>query len=528
MMETVYEWLRCRSKKALQEDHIMGCPIDDKYLIDALCELTKEIREQKDMLPESIRAVSFQHPLDEEVIGKDGLLEKLLANHGSISYAEAEDLDGLWKKLLEKSIVCLRFFDKREPFMNKQDPKIVAYGLDQLADYHHRYTDFESLMYGASSRYRDHVFHVVRVWLLGVFCLLKPLPRSEDENATPFICRISLDGGAEMIGEFNFFEKISMWTIIALCHDLGYPLERAEQILSKTKDMMRAFVPNANIWNDFNYSGVQDNINDYILKFISTKMVRHPNRENVYVGRIQPKYFLKYAKSLEQCQHGIISTVIIFKLLIYFMESDFNLNDDYTFGGEDGRQFYIRREILRSIAAHTCPDAYNINVTTFSSFLFLIDELQEWGRKSWIEMYTGSNKPSAELDLKWFTPEGISYTETFDLGKYENSDRNSDVIERIIRVFTKQYTRYKSTFRDGQGLQEKKFDLHKEMFYQLPVRPGGRKRSVQVQLALLAEGESRFEIGLTNLPRDDQEEFRKAIQARTKGLLYSDDISIRP
>lgn len=506
----------------------MGCPIDDKYLIEALCDFAKKISEKKEKLPAELQNVPFQHPLDEEVIGKDQLLQKLLADHDSISYAEAEDLDELWKKLLEKAIVCLRFFDNREPFMKKQDPKIVAYGLDQLADYHHRYTEFESLMYGASSRYRDHVFHVVRVWLLGVFCLLKPLPKDEEDDEIPFIDEISLDGGAEPIGELNFFEKISMWTIIALCHDLGYPLERAEQILSRTKDMMRSFVPNANIWNDFGYSGVQDNINEYILKFISTKMVAHPERENVYVGRIQPKYFLKYAKSLEQCQHGIISTVIIFKLLVFFMESDFNLNDDYTFCEEDGRQFYIRREILRSIAAHTCPDAYNINVTTFSSFLFLIDELQEWGRKSWIEMYTGSSKPSAELELKWFTPEGVSYEETFDLGKYENSDRNSDVIDRIVNVFIKQYTKYKSTFRDGQGLLEKKFDLLKEMFYQLPVRRGGSRRSVRVRFELLAEGKSSFEIDLTNLPKDDRDEFRKAIQDRTNKLLYKDDILIKP
>lgn len=95
--------------------------------------------------------------------------------------------------------------------------------------------------------------------------------------------------------------------------------------------------------------------------------------KNEFWGRIQPKYYLKYAKSLEGFQHGIISTIIIYKMLLYFLESDFNLNDDYIYKNEDARQFYIRREILRAIAAHTCPDAYNIHITTFPSLLFLCD-----------------------------------------------------------------------------------------------------------------------------------------------------------
>ena len=81
---------------------------------------------------------------------------------------------------------------------------------------------------------RDHVFHAIRVWLLGVFCLLKKI-NAEDA----FITKLGLDGGANPPSKIDFFEYISMWTITALCHDLGYPLEKAEQILDKTRKMMR-------------------------------------------------------------------------------------------------------------------------------------------------------------------------------------------------------------------------------------------------------------------------------------------------
>lgn len=62
-----------------------------------------------------------------------------------------------------------------------------------------------------------------------------------------------------------------MWTFIALCHDLGYPLEKSQQILDKTQKMMKEFIPNPNIWNNFGFNGIQDNINEYIIKFMSTK-----------------------------------------------------------------------------------------------------------------------------------------------------------------------------------------------------------------------------------------------------------------
>ena len=35
---------------------------------------------------------------------------------------------------------------------------------------------------------------------------------------------------------------------------------------------MREFVPSPNIWSNFGYNGTQDSINEYVLKFISTKM----------------------------------------------------------------------------------------------------------------------------------------------------------------------------------------------------------------------------------------------------------------
>ena len=207
----------------------------------------------------------LEHPLDKEIIEQ---LKNLVGQNEEIPYSKVKELDKLWCDLLRKSINCLRYFDTREPFMVDYSKKAVAYGIDQLEEYHNKYTQFESLLYGASEYYRDHIFHSIRTWLIGIFCLLH-------NKTEAFIDKIQIDGITEnetFASKINFFEKLSIWTISALCHDLGYPLEKSQQILEKTKNMMTEFVPNPTVFSNFSFSGTQDSINEYIVKFMSTKM----------------------------------------------------------------------------------------------------------------------------------------------------------------------------------------------------------------------------------------------------------------
>lgn len=421
----------------------------------------------------------------------------------------------------------LAFFDKREPFFDCEDEtKIpVAYGIENLKEYHKRYSDFESLLYGASSYYRDHVFHSIRTWMLGVFCLLKKM------NGAPtlFIEQITIDGISddEFNKEINFFEKISMWTLVALCHDLGYPLEKSQQILDKTQKMMKNFIPNPNIWNNFGFSGVQDSINEYIIKFMSTKMILKSDEsemadgDKVYLGRVQPKYYLKYTKSLEHFNHGIISSVIIYKMLLYFLESDFNLNDDYKYQYEDARQFYIRREILRAMASHTCSDIYNIYLTTFSSMLFLCDELQEWGRKSWNDLYSGLQPNAVKLEINQFTPVQISVQEEIDMEKLEGVEI---LLENIERVYERQYENYKVIFRDGQHTKYRNFNFEKKMEMKL-VNKGAEKSKVIIKYGIKANGKNYFNVDIKECAHKE-EIFVSRLQKLKENKMKNEEIEI--
>lgn len=444
----------------------------------------------------------MEYPLDGAVIDK---LSEIIGGNKELLYSNAKELDELWGLLLRKSIMCLRYFDTREPFMFDSSKNAVAYGIDQLEEYHDRYTQFESLLYGASEYYRDHVFHAIRTWLIGIFCLL------HDKN-NPFINSIQIDGVAEkepFANKINFFEKLSIWTISALCHDLGYPLEKSQQVLEKTKNMMKEFVPNPMVLSNFSFTGVQDNINEYIVKFMSTKMKEvktcdsseceeDKETRRIYHGRIQPKYYLKYTKSLEKNKHGIISAVIIYKMLLYFIESDFNLNDDYVYNMEDARQFYIRREILRSIASHTCSDIYNIKNTTFSSLLFICDEMQEWGRKSWNDLYTNVNPDSVVLSINKFDFENIEYTENITVN---NIKEEQLIIDNIIRLYSRQFDAYQLIFRDGQDTNSRTFNLKKTIHLNSE-QEESENNNITVTFKLLAKGKNEFEINLTDSKLD--------------------------
>lgn len=415
----------------------------------------------------------IEHPLDNDVKSKLDSIKNAMRDEDDdyrIFYF-ADEIKDIWKLVIQKSIKCLRYFDSREPFLENQSKHPVAYGVDELSNYFDKYIKFESMLYGGGKYYRDHVIHVFRVWLLGLECLL-----DDDGN---YLKRIIIQRGVQV----NCLEKISIWSMIALTHDLGYPLEKAQGIIDQTKDMMKSFISNPSVSMDLSFNGIQNNMNDFVVRFISSKMREENNKcpkeessesKKKYVARLQPKYYFKFQKSLEGYNHGILSAIIIYKLLRYFLESDFNINEDYPFDEEESRQFYIRREILRTIASHTCHDIYHLDMLSFAFLLIVVDDAQEWGRKRISELYV--NKDS--------TYEFISIVPTFDIGESEHgkekikihslevkekfSFKNQSDLQGTLLSLYKQCKGYKEIFRDGQDTTRRNFtfEKHCEIFYE--------------------------------------------------------------
>lgn len=436
---------------------ITDCILNAQKFNEAIIEeFSKYCREDKSEL-------RFVYPLDNAIIG---ILKDIIKNNNESDqfflFHKMDKVVELWNTLIEKSIICLRFFDKREPFLENDAKSPVAYGIKELKKYFDKYIKFENVLYGGAKYYRDHIIHVIRVWLLGINSLLSKECRylNSIEIAPEF--------------ETNKLEKISIWTIISLTHDLGYPLEKAQNIIDSTRKMMKCFISEPNISIDLSFNGVQNNMNDYVLRFMSSKMIaknngcpqkeecpqRKDSTSKVYVTRLQSKYYFKFQKSLENFRHGTISAIVIYKLLLFFLESDFTINEDYEFKHEDARQFYIRREILRSIASHTCTDIYHLKISSFAILLIIADDCQEWGRKSISELYN-RNKVVYDLDpIKFIisNDKKVEIKETYDLGE---APIDKECLLRILKEQYNQFCHYTSLFRDGQDTKNRDFSYSK-------------------------------------------------------------------
>lgn len=401
-----------------------------------------------------------EHPLDEKVTDKIKKLYDSVRNNDDDYeiFQHRDQTDVLWRLLIEKAIKCLRYFDEREPFKDNSEKTPKAYGIEELDKYYKKYTEFERVLYGSSQYYRDHVVHVFRTWLSGVECLVK--------NHGAYLNCISIQEKEEI--KLNNVEKLSIWTIIALTHDLGYPLEKAKDIISTTRSMVATFVTNPDISMDLSFHGVQNYMNDFIVRLMSSKMtcVTPEGEEKKYVARLQPKYYFKFQKSLERTQHGIVSTLIIYKLLTYFLESDYDINEDYRFIEDDRRQFYIRREILRAIASHTCNDVYHLYMGSFAFLLIIADDTQEWGRKYISELYVRSNNEHEldEIDIT-IASGGDSPTahkcKVSERVKLPEKKGANDVIPLIKRL-REQSLNYITIFRDGQDTKNRDFSFVRE------------------------------------------------------------------
>jgi hypothetical protein len=470
--------------------------LNDKDLLSDILKNTEFInnleKEVLDCIKREDLPIDLSYPLDKQTINELSNLKKITDNEGdgNLPYSKVEILNEFWKSIIKKSIQCLRLFDTREPFKETPEKTIVAYGIDDLIKYYKSYTEFEGLLYGSNVNYRDHIFHVFRTWLIGLNVII--------EHKFNIVSLDGLEDNWDCYGKLTTCEKISMWTIIAFCHDLGYPLEKSKDILRVTQNMMQEIVRDSKITADFSFDGIQIWSIRYIVDFISTKMkpLKEENGKKYYNGRKQPKYCFKLTESLKDLKHGLISAIILYTTLLYFKESDFNLNEDYKYKDEDARQFYIRREILRAIASHTCPDIYNVKVTTFSSLLYICDEMQNWGRKDWHELYSAQEFNKSGVTINEFNDKKITYTEDIMLGE------KAEIKKFVYDLFNKQYGKYKEKFRDGQESKLRDFDIKNKIIVEKNVS-STKKPKVLILISILGNKQSdKFEVKYTNCGDD--------------------------
>jgi len=366
------------------------------------------------------------------------------ARKGLLALDEGEPLDrqrgelrALWPLILTDALRGLKKRDPREVDPHKP-PAVMesrfheaSLGVKELRDLLAAFSDFEGLIYGASpERYRDHIAHPFRVWLLGHALIGHQLGWDLAPSDMPRGMSIAP------------VEWECMWAIAGLCHDVGYPVKAVENVNELARKTLGDLGLTPASVLRFGFSPQMLPFHESMIRLLAGKVVRTPGRGG-YVTHLQSKYYLKYLKSFDRLDHGIVSALLISRAMVYFLESDMTRDEYSPLDAEDARQFVIRREILRAIASHTCPDIYHLTFNTLSFMLYLIDEIQCWGRPTLQHMRdkTGA-QPRAKARIKRFDKERIAL-EIRHLGEHFQPPRPaekgtsrwvSDKLDRLHRM----------------------------------------------------------------------------------------------
>ena len=350
-----------------------GSSLTESYIDDAF--LIQWLKENK----QKIDFINFKQPPDaqkpsdqlvkELKTRSDDLIAEIDRLPASLSKGKGgADLLKLWKLFLGNAIVYLKLLDSREKYHDAED-----FGVERLYKFFETFYHFEGVLYGADDYYRDHVSHMLRVFLLGEYLISTEL---KFENI--------------VVGNESFAKKISpgekeaMWCIIALTHDLGYALETVPDINKKVRTMLEQF-------GTINFKEIVPEyqiqpLHKFIIQFISSDLREIKiNKENdeektIYLNHIQSKYFLKFSGAFERQSHGIISCIVNMRNLVFFLESDYSSDLNKPLDDDEAKQFLIRSNILRSIASHDCEEIYYLTLPQFPFLLTLFDEMQEWDR----------------------------------------------------------------------------------------------------------------------------------------------------
>jgi hypothetical protein len=398
----------------------------------------------------------------------------------------SEITKNVWKNLLTDSIALLKINDSREKIYtdSKKDKKQLlkefdfirktnSYGIDEMDKYFNDFIEYESVLYGLDKYYRDHVNHVLQVWSIGIGLLFGKDSKLNLKLNDNFSIKTEKDFHFEIEEKEEKIEReltvskselFAMWTVIALCHDLGYPIEKTSQINRQAKKIINYFGNMQFTELDYSFSILNTFLVEKFLNIISSKVVKSentkPENTKIFQTSIQTKYRDKLSKSLEDYKHGIYSSLLLFKNLTYFLETDYSINTNYI-DACDAKQFYIRKEILRSIAGHTCPKLYHNELNTLSFLLILCDELQEWNRPKFDSFIGNHKEDQLTIEIKELSLKENDIQKIHILMNYKEIETNVD-IEKYLVV-----NRYKNIH---YLLRSAKEDTVRKVFFQWEIK----------------------------------------------------------
>jgi hypothetical protein len=317
---------------------------------------------------DNLGSMKFIHADDYENINNK---LRLLADVTQDRNTTVEAAKWLWKLLFERSLG-----DITKNFR----------GYYELCGYFDEYANYENLLFALDDNHRDHVIHSIWVLLIGLY--LRETFKVFDMDFSNVVIYVdekkdTIEAAEDVIKIVKEHET-SLWCLIALTHDLGYPIEKTK----KANELMSKMVSNFGFLEQrdfsYNFTTVHQTAIESLLKTLSSVVVfTNPKGHNIasYSGGS-----LDFAKSFEKLDHGVMSAYLLQMCLDYICElTGFTEGLPSNIVDTNKQKAASRAMVilmLHAIAAHTNDNVYWTAFNQMPPFLLLCDELDEFSRYS--------------------------------------------------------------------------------------------------------------------------------------------------
>jgi hypothetical protein len=217
-----------------------------------------------------------------------------------------------------------------------------------------RQLNFELPLYTTSNFYRDHLYHVMDVCLLGELLL-----KSFIHNNHPGFLEVVLPGKGRDIKLKAKWENqvkkhlLRNWYIAALCHDLGYVVEKIDKLVEPAQQLKSKSL---SIFTKKLIEGIKTGKKD-----LQEKVREVANDEALEIPEDLKNQIVEKVEILD---HGVIGWLYLYDI---FKEMKAPLNESAP--------------ALKAILRHNLANhEQSIHQEPLSFLLLLCDHLQEWGR----------------------------------------------------------------------------------------------------------------------------------------------------
>lgn len=343
--------------------------------------------------------------------------------------------------------------------LNLIDPS--SKGNSILFEYLEEATKFEDILYGLEMYYRDHTLHSLWVYFIGEYIMRGTLKNLIDKDFNWYLYNdIKKDQEKynyptellnhsinttynEIITQVNEFRD-AIWCIIALCHDLGYSLEKLAILNSKVENVLKFYsisnqnnigyfldiehqflvsqflelmamdvriVPSEEYREFFEAKAkklnklesefqnltviykkdeqnreVRKNITEIKRRIRQLKKFTNEDKNRIDELVLTKCYrddstFWRLCQSLENKKHGILSSYLLFKVLGLFAESTvMGPAEEWGLSTDEAKENLINGNILFAIAQHTFNFAHLDELNSLCDILIFVDEIEEFSR----------------------------------------------------------------------------------------------------------------------------------------------------